>query len=100
MPHDNSVGSIDEVANRLQCVVVPGLADLLELAHDRVPTHEWALFRPTLGGPHDGVWVVQLTKRVHVARVPRIEGCSCNLHVLLRHRYSRSPTASRASASV
>src|ERR1051326_2560840 len=33
MPHDHSVGGVDEVADRFQCVGVPRTAELLPLAH-------------------------------------------------------------------
>jgi hypothetical protein len=55
VPHDGSVGGFDEVTDRLQYVGVPDLADLLELANDRLPTYKWARLRPTLRVPHDDV---------------------------------------------
>src|SRR2546421_3793470 len=104
-PQNNSVGGVDEVANQFEGVGIPGLAHLLELAHDRLPTYVWPRLRPSLRGPPDDARIARLTKGVHVPRVPRLEGGSHDLHVLLRHRppsipppsYSRSPTAARAS---
>ena len=71
LPHDNSVAGVDEVADRFHGVGIPGFADLLPLAHDRLPTHERPRLRPTLRRSHDDVGVVQLTKGVHVSRIPR-----------------------------
>src|SRR4051794_15964645 len=45
-PEDNSIADIDEVADRLQAVGAPGIADLLKPAHDRVPTDERSRLRP------------------------------------------------------
>src|SRR5436190_21171550 len=90
MPHRNSVTSLAEVADRFHYVGVPGFADLLPLAHDCLPANAWPRLRPTLRGPHDGIWIVQITKGIHVPRVPsRIHG-SHDLHVRLRHRLLRS----------
>ena len=86
VPHDNSVTGVDEVTDHFQGVGIPGFAGLVPLAHDRLPTNERSGLWPILGGPHDDVGVVQLTKCVHVPRVPRLEERSENLHVLLRHR--------------
>src|SRR5215204_5590566 len=41
--------------------------------------------------PQDAVGVVQLTKGIHVARVPRLEGGPHDLDVLLRHRLLPQP---------
>ena len=84
--HRDPVASRSEVADRFYLVGVPGLAEMLELTHDRLPTYKRAWLGPPLRRPHDGVWVVQLTNGIHVPRVPCLEGRSHDLHVLLRHR--------------
>ena len=94
-PHGDPVPDVDEVADQFQGVDIPGLAHLLELAHDRLPTCVWPRLRPALRRPPDDARVVQLTQGI-LTSVPRPEARSHDLHVLLRHRYSRSPTASRA----
>src|SRR3954462_14377927 len=48
LPHGNSVAGIDEVADRFHYVGVPGFADVLPLAHDRVPAYERPRLRPPL----------------------------------------------------
>ena len=58
LPHDNMIGDVDEVADRFNYVGVPGLAELLELAHDGLPTHKRARLRPALGRFRDCVGVV------------------------------------------
>ena len=81
VPHDDSVAGVDEVADRFRGVGVPGLAELLELAHDGLPTYVGPRLRPTLRGPHDDVGVVaaherhpcppRSTPRRRLARSPR-----------------------------
>src|SRR5437867_1706099 len=39
-PHNDSTSGVDEVADRVQCIAVEGLAQLLPLAHYLLPTHE------------------------------------------------------------
>ena len=87
-PCDDSIGQVDE-ADHFKGVSVPGLAHLLELAHEPLPTHERPRLRPTFRGSRDDIGVLQLTKGIHVSRVPRFEGGSHDLHVLLRHRLLR-----------
>src|SRR5688572_2522830 len=72
-PHSDSVTNVDEVAGQFHGVGLPGLAELLELTHDRLPTYKGAGLRPALRGSHDDVGVVQVTKGVHVPRIPRLE---------------------------
>src|SRR5215204_1066886 len=91
VPHDNSIANVDEVTDRFSGVGVPRLAQLLELAHDRLPAEVRPRLRPILSHPHDRVRVVQLTKGIHVAGVPRLEEGPHDLHVLLRHRLPAQP---------
>src|SRR5262245_51790256 len=91
LSHDHSFTGVDEVADRFHGVGVPGRPELLELAHDRVAPYEWPRLGPTFGRPRDDVWVIHLTKGVHVASVPRGECGAHDLHVLLRHRLLPQP---------
>src|SRR5438270_6202556 len=53
--HYYSISSVNEI--RFGCVGLPGLAELLELPHDRLQTHERPRLRPTLrvAGDHVGI---------------------------------------------
>src|SRR5689334_11751260 len=53
LPHGDSVASVDEVADRFQSPRVPGFADPLPLAHDRLPAYERSRLGPALRAPHD-----------------------------------------------
>src|SRR5215217_2741031 len=88
---NNSIANVDEVTDRFSGVGVPRLAQLLELAHDRLPAEVRPRLRPILSHPHDRVRVVQLTKAIHVAGVPRLAEGPHDLHVLLRHRLPAQP---------
>ncbi len=90
-PCDDSIGHVDE-ADHFKGVSVPGLAHLHELAHEPLPAHERPRLRPTFRGSRDDIGVLQLTKGIHVSRVPRFEGGSHYLHVLPRHRVAVSPS--------
>src|SRR2546428_8273602 len=48
VPHGNAVAGVDEVADRFHYVGVPGFADVLPLAHDRLPAYPRSRLRPTL----------------------------------------------------
>ena len=85
-PHGNSVANVGEVADQFQGVGIPSVAELLDEAHDGLPTHLRPRLRPTVRVPHDGVRVEQLTPGIHVPSVPRLEVGPHDLHVLLRHR--------------
>src|SRR5205809_8138533 len=69
VPHDNSVGGVDEVAYRFHCVGVPGVAELLEKTYYRLATYKGPRLGPTLGHPPHDVGVEQLTNGAHVSRV-------------------------------
>ena len=97
MAKGDSVANIHVVADHFHGVGVPGLARLLELAHDRLPTYKRPWLRPALRGPHDDVGAVQVMKRVHVPRVPCLEGGLVDLHVLLRHRPRSIPQAQESA---
>jgi hypothetical protein len=84
-PHSNSVTGLNEVADRFDCVAVPGSTELLELLHDCLPPYEGTWFRNTLDNPHDGVRVEQITDGVRVSTIPRLVGGSHDLHVLVRN---------------
>jgi hypothetical protein len=85
-PHGNSVASVAEVADQFEGVGIPGLAQLLQLAHDRIPTCVRSRLRPTFRGPPDDAQVVHLTKGIHIPGIPRLEPGFYDLHILLRHR--------------
>src|SRR5262249_44443926 len=56
-----------------------------------VAPYERPRLGPTLRRSHDDLGVIELTKGVHVASVPRRECGKQDLHVLLRHRLLRQP---------
>src|SRR5205823_13623041 len=76
----------------------PGIANLLEKAHNRVATHKRPRLRPPRRRTHHDIGVHQLlTIGVHIAPVPHAEAASHDLHVLLRHRPPSIPPPSPAN---
>ena len=96
---DDSVAGVDEVADRFHGVGVPGLAHAAR-------TSRMTASRPTKG-PGSGQPLAEVARStsgscssangIHVARVPRLEGGSHDLHVLLRHRPRSIPQAQESA---
>src|SRR5215207_767779 len=84
-PDDNPVSHVAE-ADRFHRVGVPGVAELLDEAHERSSTDEGPLLRLIAHRPHDDVSVMELANPIHVPGIPRLEEGSHQLDVVLRHR--------------
>src|SRR3954453_17115481 len=91
-------GPSPAVADRFHYVGVQGFADVLPLAHDRLPAYEWSRLRPPLHGRMmaSGSYSspkASMSPEFHVSYAARMNWMfSCDI------AYSDSPTASRASA--
>ena len=85
LPDENSVCGPDEVTDRFHRVRIPGRAELVPFAHERLPADERPGLGPALRGPRHHVGVEELTEGVHVSLVPRLVGGPDYLDVLLRH---------------
>ena len=96
-PHYDSVANVDEITDRFQSVGIPGVADVQHLLHDSLSPHLRPRLRPTVRVSQDRVGVEQFTPGIHVPGVPRLDGGSHYVDVLLRHRPRSIPQAQESA---
>jgi hypothetical protein len=86
MAYKDSVAKVQEVADRVQRIPLPGFAQKVVLTHNRFPSHERTWLWPTARRPLNHIRMVKVPNRISISGVPGIKERPHDLHVLLRHR--------------